>query len=154
MKDYFIRLFDYDRFANHLIAETIIKANNNGKAIEIMAHLLTVQQIWLGRCKGEPATGGSTWPDWKADTFEQMIDDNHRAWINYLDYLSPDDFDKPISYINFKGDSFQNKLSDILTQVTNHGTHHRGQVGQQLKFDGVGNLPVTDYIMYIWKKNN
>ena len=154
MKDYFIRLFDYDRFANQLIAETIIKTNNTGKAVQLMAHLLAVEQVWLARCKGEPATGLEIWPDWKAEVFEQLIEDNHRAWINFLDYLSPDDFDTTISYKNSKGISFESKLSDMLTQVTNHGTHTRGQAGQQLKFDGVEALPITDYIFYVWSKNN
>jgi uncharacterized damage-inducible protein DinB len=152
MKDHFIGLFNYDRYANLLIAETIIKANNKGKAVQLMAHLLAAQQIWLHRCKGEPAINGSLWPDWKADTFEQLINENHRGWINFLDYLSPDDFEKLVSYKSLKGDPFENKLIDILTHVINHGTHHRAQAGQQLKFDGIDTLPVTDYIFYLRTK--
>ncbi len=149
MKDHFIQLFNYDKYANLLIAETIIKANNAGKAVGLMAHLLSAQQVWLSRCKGEQVTGQVLWPDWKTDTLEQLINDNHRAWINFLDYLSPDDLETSISYKSLKGDPFENKLIDILTHVINHGTHHRAQTGQQLKFDGVDTLPNTDYIAYL-----
>jgi len=149
MKDYFIQLFNYDHYANLIIAETINKANNTGKAVGLMAHLLAAQQVWLSRCIGEQATGAILWPDWKADTFEQLINDNHRGWINLLDYLNPDDFEKLISYKSLKGDPFENKLIDILTHVINHGTHHRAQAGQQLKFDGLDILPNTDYIAYL-----
>jgi uncharacterized damage-inducible protein DinB len=149
MKDYFIQLFNYDHYANLIIAETINKANNTGKAVGLMAHLLAAQQVWLSRCIGEQATGAILWPDWKADTFEQLINDNHRGWINLLDYLNPDDFEKLISYKSLKGDPFENKLIDILTHVINHGTHHRAQAGQQLKFDGMDTLPNTDYIAYL-----
>jgi uncharacterized damage-inducible protein DinB len=152
MKDYFIRLFNYDCYVNLLILKTIIEANNPEKPVKLMAHLLAAQQIWLSRCKGKPAIGSALWPDWKPDVFEQMINDNHRAWINFLDYSDPDDFDKIISYKNFKGDAFENKLSDILAHLINHGTHHRAQAGQQLKFAGVENLPNTDYIFYIRNK--
>jgi uncharacterized damage-inducible protein DinB len=153
MKDYFIRLFNYDRYVNLLIIKTILEANNPEKPVKLIAHLLTAQQIWLNRCKGEPAIDGALWPDWKSDEFEQIINDNHRAWINFLDYSDPDDFDKMISYKNSKGDAFENKLSDILAHLINHGTHHRAQAGQQLKFAGVENLPNTDYIFYIRNKS-
>ncbi len=51
-----------------------------------------------------------------------------------------------------KGNEFSSRLADMITQVTNHGTHHRAQIGQLLKVDGV-NLPITDYIFYIRQQN-
>src|ERR1700709_2839425 len=124
MKEYFIRLFDYDRYVNLLIAETIIKAGSPEKPVQLMAHLLTAQQVWLNRCKGLPAAVTILWPERQANTFEEKIKDNHRAWINFLDYSEPDDFDKIISYKSLNGDSYENKLSDILAHAINHGTHH------------------------------
>jgi len=153
MKAYFIQLFNYDCYANLRIANTILQNGNNEKAVQLMAHMLAAQQIWLNRCKDLPAIGAVLWPDWHAETFEQLINDNHRAWINFLDYLDPIDFDKIIGYKSFKGDSFENKLSDILAHVINHGTHHRAQAGQQLKLAGV-DLPNTDLILYIRELNN
>jgi uncharacterized damage-inducible protein DinB len=147
MKSYFIQLFNYDRYANLRILETIIKAGGPEKPVQLMAHLLSAQQIWLSRCKGEPTVGNVLWPDWQADSFEQMINDNHRAWINFLDYSDPDDFDKVIHYTSLNGDRHENKLSDILAHVSNHGTHHRAQAGQHLKLAGA-DLPNTDYVFY------
>ena len=153
MKAYFIQLFNYDHYTNLLIAETILKTGDTEKPTQLMAHMLAAQQIWLNRCKSLPATGVALWPDWKAETFEQIINDNHRSWINFLDYLDPDDFDKIISYKSLKGDSFENKLRDILAHVINHGTHHRAQAGQHLKLAGV-DLPITDYIFYLRTLNS
>jgi len=59
------------------------------------------------------------------------------------------DFEKNIYYKNLKGIAYKNKLADILAHVINHGTHHRAQAGQQLKFAGFENLPITDYIFYV-----
>ena len=83
------------------------------------------------------------WPDWKADTFEKLIDDNYAAWIDYINGLNEDDFQKIIAYKNSKGDSYENQLEDILAHLINQPTHHRAQAGQQLKFAGAEKLPLT-----------
>ncbi len=149
MKAYFTRLFNYDRHANLQILEVIKQAGNPEKPVKLMAHSLTAQQVWLNRCKRLPGSAGVLWPDWQAETFEQLINENHDNWISYLDGPGADDFDRMISYKNSKGDGFENKLCDILAHVINHGTHHRAQAGQHLIAAGVGQLPITDYIFYL-----
>lgn len=147
MKDYFTRLFNYDRRTNLLMTEMIIDAGSPEKPTQLMAHLLAAQQVWLTRCKGEPFTG-VLWPDWKSDTFVKTIEENSKGWLDYLDTLAPAGFGREISYKNTKGEGFRNKLSDILAHTINHGTHHRAQIGQHLKSAGA-DLPFTDYIFYI-----
>ncbi len=56
--------------------------------------------------------------------------------MKFLNRAEPGDFEKTISYKNSKGDDFKNRLTDILTNVINHGTHHRAQAGQHLKLAG------------------
>lgn len=153
MKAYFTQLFRYDSYANGLILETIIKANNPQEPVKLMAHLLMAQQVWFNRCKGLPPPGGQLWPDWPADSFEGRITENTAAWLNYLDGVQPGDFDRIISYKSLKGDPFENKLSEILAHVINHGTHHRAQAGQHLKAVGI-DLPITDYIFYLRQSNH
>jgi len=149
MKSYFLKLLNYDQFANKAITRAIIEAGEPDKAVKLMAHLLAAQQIWLNRCKGLPATGIALWPDWKTDSFEKIIDENHKYWVAFLDGLEAADFQRAIAYKNSKGDSFENLIADILAHLINHGTHHRAQAGQQLKLAGLESLPNTDYIFYI-----
>jgi len=153
MKEYFIRLFEYDRYANQIILDTIIKANNPEKPVKFMAHLLAAQQVWLNRAKGLPGVVRALWPEWPADTLGAIIAENGQQWIDYLSELNPEDFEKPISYQDMRGNNWENKLTDILTQLTNHGTHHRAQAGQHLILAGVEQLPVTDYIFFIRAMN-
>jgi len=118
-----------------------------------MSHLFTAQQTWLKRCKALPAPGGPLWPeDWEPETFASIIDNTHQEWVEYLETLAEEDFDKVVSYESSAG-RFQNTLSDIIAHVINHGTHHRAQVGQYLKLSGV-QLPLTDYILYVRQLNN
>ena len=149
MKEHFINLLKYDRFANDLIAETIIKANNPEKPVKLMAHLLAAQQVWHNRCLGLPQTVSVLWPDWPADALAGIIAANSAGWLNYAEGLNLVDFDRIISYKTLKGDSYENKLSDILTHLINHGTHHRAQAGQHLIAAGIEPLPMTDYIFFV-----
>lgn len=147
MKDYFIRLLHYDRYSNLRILTALLQTEDHVKAEQLMAHLLTAQQVWLGRCIDKPANITTLWPDWKADTFEQMINNNHQQWLKYLESLNDSDFERRIRYKNLQGDNFETGLTDILTHLINHGTHHRAQVGQHLKLEGA-DLPSTDYILF------
>lgn len=147
MKDYFIRLLYYDRYANLRILFALLQTEDRVKAEQLIAHLLIAQQVWLGRCIDKPANITTLWPDWKVDIFEKMINENHEQWLKYLEGLNDNDFGQVINYKNLQGDSFATKLTDILTHMINHGTHHRAQAGQHLKLSGT-DLPNTDYILF------
>ena len=149
MKDYFIKLLNYDRHANLQLNELIFNANQPQEAVKLMAHLLMAQQVWLSRCKNTFAPTNTIWPDWQAVQFKYLIEENSKAWIDHLETLTADDFSRIINYKNSKGDEFNDKLIDILAHLVNHGTHHRAQIGQQLKLAGLEQLPPTDYIFYV-----
>jgi uncharacterized damage-inducible protein DinB len=154
MKNYFINLFNYDQFANQLILKAITDAGEPEKPVQLMGHLLAAQQVWYNRCNNLPPFSGALWPDSKADSFAQLINDNHNIWIDFLNKTNDAEFEKEINYNNLKGEPFCDTLANILAHVINHGTHHRAQIGQQLKFAGLENLPITDYIFYLRQLKN
>ena len=149
MKNHFKQLFDYDRHANHQLLKATTDNDSPAKAVGLLAHLLRSHQVWLPRLTGEPVTTGTLWPDWPAGELDAMIDENYTRWIAYLDSLKDEDFEKVISYKTLTDMAFENKLTDILSHVINHGTHHRAQAGQQLLFAGATQLPATDLIFYL-----
>lgn len=146
MKTYFSRLLDYDRYANLILLNTILDAGTPEKPVQLMAHLLVTQQAWLSRCKKE-IRKIIVFPDWKADIFKAMIEENHQQWIAFVNGVT--DFDETIHYTNSTGSHYGNTITDITTHMLNHGTHHRAQIGQHLKLAGIDELPSTDYIFYI-----
>lgn len=133
------------------MADLILKTGATGKPLDIMAHLLVAQQTWLKRCMALPAPTAPLWPQWPAEDFISIIDENNNAIIAYLETLQPQDFDRKITYKSSIG-QFENTLSDILAHLVNHGTHHRAQIGQYLKMAGA-ELPGLDYILYIRNLN-
>jgi len=153
MKRHFITLFKYDKFANFILLEAILQKPEK-RAAGLMAHLLTAQQVWLNRCLNQPFTPDTLWPSWPVETLQGIITKNSNNWLTYVDSLQSNDFEKFIRYKNTQGVSFETRLIDILTHVTNHGTHHRGQIGMLLKNEGMENLPSTDYITYARQFND
>jgi len=149
MKDYFIKLLQYDTHLNLQLNDLLLAANHPLQAVKIMAHILMAQKVWLSRCNQSPAPAGPLWPDWQAEQFKPLIEENNKVWMEYMNSLTADSFDQTINYTNFKGDESNTKLTDILAHLINHGTHHRAQIGQHLKLAGIEQLPVTDYIFYV-----
>src|SRR4051812_48468865 len=98
MKNYFIRLFNYNRYANLRIADAIYQNNSPEKAAGLMSHLLTAEQVWLNRCLGRPAENVELWPKQSHTHFDYKIDELHHDWIAYVNNLSDADFKTDITY--------------------------------------------------------
>src|SRR5437870_4244019 len=96
MKTYFTQLFNYDKYANQLIVN-LIKANPTPQTTQLMAHLLAAQQVWLSRCNGTAGTNYTIWPEGDINKFDSQSAENHQHWLNYLDGLNNEDFNKEIT---------------------------------------------------------
>ncbi|AYL95971.1 DinB family protein [Mucilaginibacter celer] len=150
MKAYFIKLFDYNKFATQQILTAMADKDTPAVTIKLMTHLLTTELVWLERCSLATPTMTTPWPEpLSIDQCKQLVSPRHQAWTSFIDELSEADFDKVIPYHSFAGDYYENQLNEIITHVINHGTHTRAQIGQQLKFAGAQTLPITDYSYYL-----
>ena len=147
MQSYFLKLFQYDKWATTRLLEIFDqKAATNPRINELLSHMQSTQRIWLDRVQGRKETVER----FQTRTQEIIWKDMrqcHEDWVVYIQSLQPTDFDSLISYTNFQGDHFTNNLTNIITQVTNHGTHHRGNIVVLMKEDGY--LPPNlDYISF------
>lgn len=149
MKDHYLNMLEYNRWANNLFLECL--SDNtvaNARAFLLMSHLLTAEEIWLSRLKGEPAPNERLWHEYPLPQLKGKAEENTRAWISWLQALSEKDFSLLLTYRNSRGETFSTAVADVLNHVINHSTYHRAQVAGLLRLEEV-NPPVSDYIRYV-----
>jgi len=151
MKEHFIKLFEYDKWATGRVLGAMKQLQTQDeKCLEWMGHILTAQLVWYSRVENI----GKTYNLWGGRTLEEclsMYEEISKLWEEFIYKLMEKNLSNTISYKNFKGDSFENTVEDILTHVINHSTYHRGQIIAQLKGQ-LTSLPGTDYIVFIREK--
>lgn len=153
-----IQLFDYNGWANNKViehlktlpAETLFKEIDLGfKSIaEVIGHLISVDKVWFARILEAGPSPIEVKPFADIEEASIRMYDLHSQIRNYL--LSIDDFDKKLTYTNKMGQQLRNSVTEIIGQVVNHGTYHRGNITTMLRFLGYKGVQ-TDYIAYLWR---
>ncbi len=150
----FLRLFDYDAWANRecitaMRLENIILLPD---VIGRIAHILSAQRLWLERILGQ----SPTLPVWPTSTLQEcgvLAEEMTSAWRSFLiqistqtiGALSQRSLQDNVKYRNTKGEPFFSQVEGILTHVLFHSAYHRGQVALQLRSSGA--MPAyTDFI--------
>ncbi|MAP55229.1 DinB family protein [Altibacter sp.] len=145
MKDFFKTLFEYNHSCNHkmitLLAET--PEAYSERAQTLLSHTFNAQHIWNSRILATQPHYG-VWHLFERDELGE-INDAHYA--ESLSILANQHLDLTVSYVNTRGEFFENSIQDILYHVINHSTYHRGQIMSELKLQGVSPI-ATDYIFY------
>ena len=156
-------LADYNQWANGRLyaacaqlGEDQLTADRSalfGSILGTLNHILVGDRSWLERLKGRPPAGyaldqvlyGSL-----ADlTAARVAEDTSIS--EYVRNLSENDYGDTVQYQNTRGVPFENLVSDILTHVFNHQTHHRGQVHDLLSQTEIP-PPELDLIFYMREK--
>jgi uncharacterized damage-inducible protein DinB len=147
LRNHFVHLFKYNDWATRHCAESITKLKKkNSRAEQLLSHLISAQEVWLNRVLEIDII---TDP-WKKLTEEEWLPKSTpltAEWINFLEGLHENDFEKRVEYINTKGERFTNTIKDIIIQVINHSTYHRAQIALLVRQSG-GEPAKTDYIFY------
>ncbi len=153
-------LFDYDRWANRRLWETVTGLPAEAADREIgsqfsfptlkgmLAHILGAHIVWLSRWQGEsPASvpSGKDFPDLSA--LRARWDQAEADVADFAARLSESDLEKTIHYRNIQGQAFALPLGPLMQHLTNHGTHHRSEVATMLTMFGVS-PPPTDLTVY------
>jgi len=146
MKEHFLQLLSYDDWANHEAAASIERAGAKApeKARKVLAHIIGAHWVWYGRLR----EGGAKLAVWPELSRAECVEHSRRlrtSWSELLASLDEAGLKQPISYKNSKGEPWSSTPDEILTHLTMHGAHHRGQIATLLRDSG--NEPAyTDYI--------
>jgi len=142
------RLIAHLAWADDLVLAGLRSATNpDPTCLELFAHVLASEHVWLARLQGEAPTH----PVWPALSLEQcaaLVQANQRALTAYVAALTSADRTRGIAYVNSAGRAFTSSVEDILLHVVLHGAYHRGQIAWALRRGG--SVPMaTDYIAFV-----
>lgn len=135
LADYLRREFAYDEWANR---ETLGAIRANGadeRSLQLMAHILAAEQLWLERLKQQPQSV-PVWPNPDLAHCEALAAEMGRLWLEYLDLITAGDVSQSVSYKNSKGEAWTSTIVDILTHVIMHSAYHRGQIASHMRESG------------------
>jgi len=136
LADYLRREFVYDEWANREVL-TAIRATGNPsqRSLQLMAHLLSAERIWLERLKQQPQSS-PVWPKSGLDECETQAAELGDLWREYLDLITAGDVSQSVSYKNSKGEEWTSTIVDLLTHVVMHSAYHRGQIASHMRENG------------------
>jgi uncharacterized damage-inducible protein DinB len=144
MKDFFKDIFLFHYKTNQQLLEAMEHsvAEKTEEMLDIFSHSINAHQIWNARILERKGLG----------VFQRHEIHHCQAWNkqNYfdsVDIIESRDLDETIFYENSRADSYSNTIGEILFHISNHFSHHRGQLAQIMRKAGMA-PPITDYIYY------
>lgn len=146
MKEYFLKLYQYNAWANERVLSCLRKQMVNDEKIQsLFGHVLAAQFLWLHRIKGLAPPSLKLWDAYSLSELEMMATDAAKQWLDFVQRT--DSFDRELNYTNYVGDPYTNNVQMIMIHVANHGTYHRAQIAQLLRQKGFEPIN-TDFITY------
>jgi uncharacterized damage-inducible protein DinB len=144
-REHFLRMFAYDDWANRQCLSAMQAARLvSSAAVGRMAHILSVQKLWLERLRRE-SQSLPVWPTTSLPECLALADEMANLWRSYLAPLQPSAFDEKVEYRNSKGEPWSSRVEDVLIHVLTHSAYHRGQVALEMRAAGM-EPAYTDFI--------
>ncbi|MFD1145174.1 DinB family protein [Larkinella insperata] len=147
MKNHLIRLLDYEQWANRAVIDALEQVESPPeRAVKVMGHVLSAQQVWLSRLTGE-VSYVAVWEDIPIAWMGETSDRNVRGLKTFLEAEPEESLNRIITYKTSSGLPFSSSVLDILTQLSHHAAYHRGQIIQLLR-PQLTEVPMTDFIFW------
>src|SRR5262245_559577 len=135
MKKYFLKLYQYNAWANKRVLGTLQRQEvRDEKILTLMGHVIAAQFLWLHRITGLAPPDVKLWGEY---SLQQLLTLSEKAGKDWLDYVaSNDSFDREMTYKNYVGELYTNNVEMIMIHLVNHSTYHRAQVAMLLRQKG------------------
>lgn len=146
MKQYFLKLYQYNAWANKRVLDCLVRQQvADEKVISVMGHVIAAQFLWLHRIQGLPPAEVKLWGEYKLEQLVSMSAEITQRWIQFVTHT--DDFNRDLSYNNYVGDPYITNVEMIMIHLVNHSSYHRAQVAMLLRQKGFEPIN-TDFITY------
>jgi uncharacterized damage-inducible protein DinB len=146
MKKYFLKLYQYNAWANKRVIGTLIRQQvNDEKILSLLGHIVAAQFLWLHRIKGLPAPDVKLWGEYTLDQLVPMAEKAGKMWLEFVE--STDNFDREMTYRNYVNEPYTNNVENVMIHLVNHSSYHRAQIAMLLRQKGFEPIN-TDFITY------
>lgn len=146
MKSYFLKLYQYNAWANKRVLDCLLRQHvNDEKILAVMGHVVAAQFLWLHRIQGLPPAQVKLWGEYKLEQLVSMSAEITQRWVQFV--TDTDDFNRDLSYNNYVGDPYITNVEMIMIHLVNHSSYHRAQVAMLLRQKGFEPIN-TDFITY------
>ncbi len=145
MIHFFKEYFEYNYFFNQKILQFLQENQNNfsDRSLSLISHIVNVHAIWNNKLKPSGNTVGS-WEVLSLEQCRQLDKDNYDRSLWLLEEI---ELNQVIEYTSGKGNVFHHKAADLMFQIVNHSTYHRGQLATEFRQSGFEPF-LTDFIYY------
>ncbi|MEQ8304143.1 MAG: DinB family protein [Cyclobacteriaceae bacterium] len=146
MKKYFLKLYQYNEWANKRVLDGLKRQNvDKEEILKIMSHVISALFIWLSRIEGKSPAGYPLWKVYPLHELDRMNEEITKRWLDFVQ--NHEDFNWEMSYHNYVGDPYTNNVEQIMIHLVNHSSYHRAQVALLLRQNGMEPIN-TDFITY------
>lgn len=146
MKKYFLKLYQYNAWANKRVLGSLKRQQvNDEKILSLMGHVVAALFLWLHRIKGLPPPDVKLWGEYSLEQLLALSEKAVQEWLNFVD--STEDFNRELTYKNYVGEPYTNNVEMIMIHLVNHSSYHRAQVAMLLRQKGFEPIN-TDFITY------
>lgn len=159
MRELLRQMAAYNCWANQRVTDAILALPQEKQLAEVpssfktlhhtLLHMWDAQSIWWQRMKLHerflvPSDNfkGST-----RDVIDGLLSQS-RLWETWIGNAPEHVLDHVFQYSNSKKEQFKTPIFQMLMQVFNHDTYHRGQLITMLRQLGVEKLPITDFLIW------
>ena len=140
-------LMAHMRWADALVAEALMKSPpENTEATRLFAHVASVEHLWYSRIEGR-APDYAVWPALSVEDSRTLAARHADLFQALVDNPGAVALERVVAYRNSAGRDFTSAVSQIITHVAMHGSHHRGQIAQSIRASGQ-EPPYVDYIQF------
>ena len=153
LKEYLIRTFNYNDFANRKLLEKVRQLPDKTQCIKLISHLINCQFKWMARVNQVPNAQDMSWwePLYALEELEVKWAESLAPWISLLDSKTEEEIMKEVRFIGFDKGHWEAKLSDIALQLNYHSIHHRAQMQTIIRKQGL-EPDFLDYIGTVYRK--
>jgi uncharacterized damage-inducible protein DinB len=146
MKQYFLKLYQYNAWANKRVIKALTTQSvHDEKILSLMGHIVAAQFLWLHRIKALPPAQVKLWGDYTLNQVTAMAEEAGKLWLEFVE--ANDDFNRELTYNNYVGDPYVNNVETIMIHLVNHCSYHRAQIAMLLRQKGFEPIN-TDFITY------